>query len=79
MRALVVVEPDPAGDDPTGVLQTLKSVAVHALFLQCPDDALHHAVLFRAMRRDELLAQSIAANQPGVAATSENQSIVSAE
>lgn len=55
MRALVIVEPNPAGYDPTGVLQTLEAMTVHALLLQRLDDAFDHAVLLRAMWRDELL------------------------
>lgn len=63
MRAAVVVETDPVADDAVGVLDALEAVAVNALLLERPDDALHHAVLLRAVRGDELLLQAIAADQ----------------
>ncbi len=43
------------------------------------DHALHHAVLLGRVRRDELLAQAVAANQCGVAATGEDQAVVRAK
>lgn len=72
MRPAVVVEADPVADHPTGVLQSLEPMPVRALFLQGPDDPFHHAVLLGCVRRDELLAQAIAAHQCGVAATGED-------
>lgn len=33
-------------------------MAMHALLLQCPNYAFHHAVLLRAVRRDEFLVQA---------------------
>jgi hypothetical protein len=48
---------------------------VDALVLQCPDDALDHAVLLGAVRCDELLLQPIAAVQGGVAAACEDQAV----
>lgn len=47
MRAAVDVETDPVADDAVGVLDALEAVAVNALLLERPDDALHHAVLLR--------------------------------
>lgn len=55
MWPLVVVKANPVTNDPTGVLQALKAVAVRALFLERPDHPLDHPVLLRAVRRDELL------------------------
>lgn len=61
MRASVVVELDPVANHANGMLRAFKPVPVDALFLQDADDPLDHAVLSRAVRRDELLAQAIAA------------------
>lgn len=63
MRAPVVLELDPVGDHPTGMRQALEPMPMHALLLQHPDQPLHRAVLLRAMRRDELLAQTVATHQ----------------
>ncbi|GGM17412.1 hypothetical protein GCM10011534_44260 [Pseudooceanicola nanhaiensis] len=41
----------------------LKAMAVNALLLEGPDDALDHAVLLGAVRRDELLLQAVASDQ----------------
>ena len=73
------LEADPVADDATGVLQGLEAMAVNALLLQRSDHALHHPVLLRAVRRDELLAQAVASNQSGVAATGEDQPVVHPE
>ena len=56
MRAAVVVEADPVANGTTGVPQAFKAMAMNALLLQCPDDALHQAVLLRRVGRNELLA-----------------------
>lgn len=64
----MVVKADPIPDDTAGVLQGLEPVAVNALIFKGSDDPLDHAVLFRAVGRDELLAQPIAFNQGRVAA-----------
>ena len=45
MRAAVVVETDPVADDAVCVLDAFEAVPVNALLLECPDDALDHAVL----------------------------------
>lgn len=58
------------------VLDALEAVVVNALLLQRPDHALHHAVLLRAVRGDELLSQTITSDQCRVMAASKNQSIV---
>jgi hypothetical protein len=36
---------------------------MHALLFQRADHSFHHAVLFGRVRRDELLAKSVAAHQ----------------
>jgi hypothetical protein len=45
MRAPVVVELDPVGDDPAGVLQTFEPMPMRALLLERPDHTFDHAVL----------------------------------
>lgn len=57
MRTPVVVELDPVADHPDRVLLALEAIAVCTLLLQRADDTLDHAVLLRAMRRDELLTR----------------------
>lgn len=79
MRAPVVVELDPVGNRPAGMLQAFEAVPVHALLLQGPDHALHHAVLLRAVRGDELLAQALAADQWRVGPAYEDQAVVRAQ
>ncbi len=60
MRAPAVVELDPFADHAHRVLLAFEAMTVHALLLQRPDHALDQAVLLRAVRRDELLAQAVA-------------------
>lgn len=79
MRSFGVVEADSVANDATGVLQGLEAMAMSALPLQRPDQALHRAVLLRGVRRDELLAQSIAADQGRVAAAGEDETVVRAK
>ena len=55
MWASVVVEVDPVADGARRVLEAVEALAMDALFFQCPDDALVHAVLLRAVGRDEIL------------------------
>ena len=55
----MVVELNPISNRATGVLQRLEAMAVHALLLERADHALDHAVLLRAVRRDELLTWAI--------------------
>ena len=63
MWTLVVVKADPVANHTAGVLQRLEPVAVHALVFERANHTLDHAVLFRAVRRDELLLQPIAFDQ----------------
>lgn len=44
----------------------------HALLLQSSDDAFDHAILLRAMRRDELLLQPVTTDQRCVTTASEH-------
>lgn len=72
----VVVELDPVGDDPAGVLQTFEPVPVRGLLLERPDHTLDHAVLLRTVRRDEFVSQAVAAHQTRVGPAGEHQVIV---
>ena len=63
MWAAGVVEADPVTDGAGRVLDAVEALAVDALLLQRADHALDHAVLLRAVWRDELLLQPIAADQ----------------
>lgn len=63
MRPTVIVEAASLFDDSRGVLLGLAAMTMHALLFQLPDNAVDHAVLLRAMRRDELLPKSITAHE----------------
>ena len=76
MWAPVVVEVDPVADEAAGVLQRLEPVPMHALLLERADHPLDQAVLLRAVRRDEFLAQAVAPNQGREAAAGEDQPVV---
>jgi hypothetical protein len=67
MRARDVLEADPVPDRACGVLEAVEALAMDALLLERPDDALDHAVLLRAVRRDELLLQPVASDQRRIA------------
>jgi len=77
--APVVVKAYPVANYAAGVLQGFEAVPVSTLLFKRSDNSFHHAVLLRAMRRDELLAQAITTDQRCIAATGENEPIVSAE
>jgi hypothetical protein len=79
MRAAIFVETDLVANGPSSVLNAFKAMSVYALFLQCSDDAFHHAVLLQAVRCDELLFQTIATNQSCEVPTSKNQPVVGSE
>jgi len=55
MRPAVVIKMDPITDHSTSVLQCFKPLPMDALLSQGSDHPLHHAVLLRAMRRDEVV------------------------
>ena len=76
MRASVIVKTYPVAYNAAGVLDILEAMPMRALFFERTDHALNHAVLLRAVRRDELLAQPVASRQRGVAARREDQSVV---
>ena len=59
----MVIEVDPVTDNSHRVLPGFGAVAMNALLLQGPDQSFDHAVLLRAMRRDELLTQAVAPHE----------------
>jgi len=63
MGPSMVVELNPISDRAAGMLQRFEAMTMHALLLERADHALDHPVLLRAVRRDELLTQVIAAHQ----------------
>src|ERR1044072_4810646 len=79
MRTPAVVEPDPVADHAHRVLLALEAVAMHALLLDRPDHALDQAVLLRAVRRDELLLQAVAAYKARQVAARKHQAVVRAQ
>ena len=72
----MVIETDPIANDTVGVLQALEPMTVYTLVFEGADDPLDHAILLRAVRRDELLLQPIALDQARVTAAGEDQAIV---
>lgn len=76
MRPLVVVEADPISNHARSVLDAVEAVAMNALLLQRTDYTLHHAVLLRAVKGDELLLQAIAPDQCSAVAEGKNQTVV---
>ena len=71
-----VVEADPFSDDTRGVLLGFEAMTMDALLFQRPDDALDHAVLLWAMRRDELLPETITAHEARVGPRGKNEPII---
>jgi hypothetical protein len=76
MWAWVVLKANPVADGSRRVLNAIEALAMDALLFQCLDHAFDHAVLLRAVWRDELLLQAVAPGQGGVAAAGEDQAIV---
>jgi len=73
--APVVIKAHPVSDHTAGELQGLEAMAMYALLFERADQALHHAVLLGAVRRDEFLAQSVASDQRGVAVAGEDKTV----
>ena len=72
MRAPGAITADPVANDAAGMLQSFEPVPMSALLLGGAYHALDHAILLRAVRRDEFLLQALTANQSGVAAAGED-------
>ena len=75
MWSLVVVEVYPVTNHAAGMLSAFEAITMHALLLHCPDQPVHHAILLRTVRRDELLVQAIAAKQLRIFPASEDQAV----
>lgn len=69
----MVVKLNPVADHAAGVLQSLETMPVRALFLQSVDYPLHYAILLRAVRCYELLLETIATHQSREGAAGEDQ------
>jgi hypothetical protein len=78
MWASVVVKADPVSDCAGCMLDAVEALAVNTLLLQRSDHALDHAVLLRAVRRDKLLPQAVAANKCRVFPAGKNQTVIAA-
>ena len=76
MWTLVVVKANPVSNDSAGMLQALKAVTVHALLLETADHTFDHAVLLRAVRRNELLLHPVTFHQSRKVAAGEHQSVI---
>ena len=76
MGATVVVEANPLPDDTRGVLLSFEAMTIHALLFQRSGDALDHAVLLRAVRRDEPLPKTITAHEAGIGSRGEGQLVI---
>ena len=76
MRPAVVIKTDPIADYSAGVLQCVKPLPMDALLFQGSDHPLHHAVLLRTMRRDELLFKPIASDQGCEASAGKDQPVI---
>lgn len=72
----MVIEADPVADGTRGVLDAVEALAMNTLLFQGPDHTLNHAVLLRAVGRDELLLQTVAFHQGCVFSTRKDQAIV---
>ncbi len=48
------------------MLLGLEAMAMNALLFERPDHALDHTVLLRAVRRDELLTEAVAFDDPRI-------------
>ena len=71
-----VVGADPLSDDTRGVLLGFKAMMMDALLFQRLDDAFDHAVLLRAVRRDELLPKTITTHEARISPRREHQPVV---
>ena len=76
MGPTVVVEADPFCDDTRGVLLSFEAMTMHALLFQRSDNALDHAVLLWAVRRDELLPKTVTTHEARVGSRGKNESVV---
>ncbi len=73
-----VVKPDAVAQHAGSVLLRFQAMPMDTLFLQRPDHAFNHPVLLRAVRRDELLVQTVAADHAREAPAGKYQSVIAA-
>ena len=76
MRPSAVVPFDPPHDVSAGILETFKAMLPDAFLFQAPKEPLDHAVLFRRVRRYELLLQVVVPARRPEAAALEYQAVV---
>jgi hypothetical protein len=69
-----VVEANLFSDDTRGLLLGFETMTMHTLLLQRSDQALDHAALLRAVRRDEPL--TVASHHPGISPRREDQPVI---
>lgn len=72
----MVVDLNPVGDRTASLLHGLEALAMCALLFAGANHTLSHAVMLRAVRRDELLAQTAATYQGRVSAAGKDGPIV---
>ncbi len=75
MWSLFVVVPDPAIYHNSGLAQRLEAMLPDALLLQGSEEALHESVLFRCIRRRELLGETIGLHRARVVPAAEDQAV----
>lgn len=74
-----VVEADPLSDDARSVLLGLEAMTVYAPLLPDPADALDHAVMLRAVRRNEVLTKAITAREARIGPRDECEVVVGSQ
>lgn len=79
MRALFVVPPQPVSNDPPRLLKRLERVLPDTFLFETPKEPFDNPILFRRVRRDELLLQPIVPTGLSQSPTLEDQPIVAAE
>ena len=79
MRALFVVPPQPVPNDPPRLLERLKPMLPDTFLFETPKEPFNDPILFRRIRRDELLLQPIVSTGLSKSPTLDDQPIVAAE
>ena len=79
IRALFVVPPQPVPNDPPRLLERLKPMLSDTFLFETPKEPFNDPILFRRIRRDELLLQPIVSTGLSKSPTLEDQPIVAAE
>ncbi len=79
MRALFVVPPQPVSNDPPRLLKRLKAMLPDTFLFEAPKEPFDDPILFRRVRRDELLLQPIVPTDLPKPTALNDQAIVAAE